>query len=102
MSAVAGSFGYFAPGKNILLIITIFSESLNRMIKFNHLTIISYTYQQYLKNSFVHCFIQYLAEYAYTTKVNEKIDVFNFGVVLLELTTRREHESSTMGMAAQQ
>ena len=44
MSAVAGSFGYFAPGKSILLIITSFSESLNGMIKFNHLTIISYTY----------------------------------------------------------
>ncbi|KAL6212527.1 hypothetical protein ACLB2K_017746 [Fragaria x ananassa] len=29
-------------------------------------------------------------EYAYTTKINEKIDVFSFGVVLLELTTGRE------------
>ncbi|XP_022132218.1 receptor-like protein kinase HSL1 [Momordica charantia] len=29
-------------------------------------------------------------EYAYRTKVNEKIDVYSFGVVLLELTTGRE------------
>ncbi|XP_031283625.1 receptor-like protein kinase 5 [Pistacia vera] len=42
MSAVAGSFGYFAP------------------------------------------------EYAYTKKVNEKIDIYSFGVVLLELVTGKE------------
>lgn len=29
------------------------------------------------------------AEYAYTRRVNEKVDVFGFGVVLLELTTDR-------------
>ncbi|XP_024965731.1 receptor-like protein kinase 5 [Cynara cardunculus var. scolymus] len=29
-------------------------------------------------------------EYAYTTKVNEKIDVYSFGVILLELTTGKE------------
>lgn len=32
-------------------------------------------------------------EYAYTTKINEKIDVFSFGVVLLELTTGRKPSS---------
>lgn len=31
-----------------------------------------------------------IAEYAYTTKVNEKTDVYSFGVVLLELVTGRE------------
>ncbi|KAK1551373.1 hypothetical protein Q3G72_034541 [Acer saccharum] len=29
-------------------------------------------------------------EYAHTTKVNEKIDIYSFGVILLELTTERE------------
>lgn len=34
-----------------------------------------------------------MAEYAYTTRVNEKIDVYSFGVVLLELATGREPNS---------
>lgn len=37
-----------------------------------------------------HLFAICIAEYAYTTKVNEKIDVYSFGVVLLELVTGRE------------
>ena len=37
---------------------------------------------------FYNCLIS--AEYAYTRKVNEKVDVFGFGVVLLELTTGRK------------
>lgn len=36
------------------------------------------------------CLVACIAEYAYTTKVNEKIDVYSFGVVLLELVTGRE------------
>nr|POE61955.1 mdis1-interacting receptor like kinase 1 [Quercus suber] len=51
MSAVAGSFGYFAP------------------------------------------------EYAYITKVNEKIDVYSFGIVLLELVTGREPNDENMNLA---
>jgi serine/threonine protein kinase len=30
------------------------------------------------------------AEYAHTTRVNEKVDVFSFGVILLELATGRK------------
>ena len=32
----------------------------------------------------------FLVEYAHTIKVNEKIDVYSFGVILLELTTGKE------------
>ncbi|XP_050119183.1 MDIS1-interacting receptor like kinase 1-like [Malus sylvestris] len=35
-------------------------------------------------------FLTLNAEYAHTTRVNEKIDVYSFGVILLELTTGRE------------
>jgi len=31
-----------------------------------------------------------IAEYAYSTKINEKVDVYSFGVVLLELVTGRK------------
>lgn len=47
-------------------------------------------------NGFIQVFVTaniyviFVAEYAYTTKVNEKIDVYSFGVVLLELVTGRE------------
>ena len=37
-----------------------------------------------------------MTEYAYTTKVKEKIDVYSFRVVLLELVTRREPNSEHM------
>lgn len=36
------------------------------------------------------CFNNCIPEYAYTTKVNEKIDVYSFGVILLELVTGKE------------
>ena len=32
----------------------------------------------------------WIAEHAHTTRVNEKIDIYSFGVILLELTTGRE------------
>ncbi|XP_023891417.2 receptor-like protein kinase HSL1 [Quercus suber] len=51
MSAIAGTFGYFAP------------------------------------------------EYTYITKVNEKIDVYSFGIVLLELVTGREPNDENMNIA---
>ncbi|KAB5553201.1 hypothetical protein DKX38_010512 [Salix brachista] len=38
-------------------------------------------------------FLFFIAEYAYTTRVNEKIDVYSFGVVLLELATGKEPNS---------
>ncbi|CAH9103056.1 unnamed protein product [Cuscuta epithymum] len=40
-------------------------------------------------------------EYAHTTKVNEKIDVYSFGVILLELVTGREANDGTeeLGLA---
>ncbi|CAN7101537.1 unnamed protein product [Brassica rapa subsp. narinosa] len=66
MSAVAGSFGYIAPGNNNTLIIV-------------HAGLIDLVSD-----------IFNFAEYAYTSKVDEKIDVYSFGVVLLELVTGRE------------
>ncbi|CAL9027783.1 unnamed protein product, partial [Prunus brigantina] len=59
MSAVAGSLGYFAPGKPYT------STNLNGFYDLN-------------------------AEFGYTRRMNEKIDVYSFGVILLELTTSRE------------
>ncbi|XP_059461694.1 receptor-like protein kinase HSL1 [Corylus avellana] len=44
--------------------------------------------------------IGYIApEYAYTSKVNEKIDIYSFGVVLLELTTGRDAKSGDEHMS---
>lgn len=40
-----------------------------------------------------------IAEYAYTSKVNEKIDIYSFGVVLLELATGRDAKSGDEHMS---
>ena len=40
-----------------------------------------------------------IAEYVYITKVNEKIDVYSFGIVLLELVTGREPNNENMNLA---
>ncbi|VAH21361.1 unnamed protein product [Triticum turgidum subsp. durum] len=73
MSAVAGTFGYMAPGTHrspITLIVI-----LNAKISLRRSGL-----------SFSPCY----AECAYTRKANEKVDVYSFGVVLLELATGRE------------
>lgn len=74
-SDLLGSFGYIAPGKHI---------------------------QEFYPNicpSFLFCFLQnlwyrtfliWMTERVYTRKANEKMDVYSYGVVLLELTTGRE------------
>lgn len=38
-----------------------------------------------------------VAEYGYTSKVNEKTDVYSFGVVLLELITGKRPNDSSFG-----
>lgn len=73
MSAIAGSFGYIAPGKQ--------NKTKKQFFFFFFLF-------RFLANYKIHLF--FAAEYAYTIKVNEKIDIYSFGVVLLELVTGRE------------
>ncbi|KAK4490978.1 hypothetical protein RD792_001699 [Penstemon davidsonii] len=61
-SAVAGTFGYIAPGMFFFCIFKLLKRRGSPKI----------------------------SEYAYTSKVNIKTDVYSFGVVLLELTTGRK------------
>lgn len=58
-------------------------------LKHKPINLCSVTVFQFLhKNSI--CTTCSIAEYAYTTRINERIDVYSFGVVLLELVTGKE------------
>ncbi|WVZ77818.1 hypothetical protein U9M48_025639 [Paspalum notatum var. saurae] len=72
VSAVAGTYGYIAPGKN---------ESTRRAV-------VALGCDGYVIMSHKHE-ANSCAEYAYTLRVDEKTDVYSFGVVLLELVTGR-------------
>jgi kinase len=76
MSAVAGSFGYMAPGMDFGPVYFAQVQNLGR---------------RYLL--YLYCIKSNAAECAYTNKVSEKVDVYSFGVVLLELTTTGKEAS---------
>ena len=79
MSEVAGTCGYLAPGKAIKALLSTYFHFHNVWMIF----IIQFLYT-------------WMTGYAYATKVNEKIDVYGFGVVLPELVTGRERNGEHM------
>lgn len=76
VSSVAGSFGYIAPGN-----LNLYSIICYLKLFLYHRQCIFLNYNLSIGKS---------TEYARTTKVNEKTDIYSFGVILLELTTGKE------------
>ncbi|CAD6268173.1 unnamed protein product [Miscanthus lutarioriparius] len=101
MSAVAGSFGYMAPGKVLLF---------GYFGKFHSFCLSMYSNwdssyditSSTIAGPYAMILSCLSAEYAYTRKVNEKVDVYSFGVVLLELTTgKKANDGGELGCLAE-
>lgn len=66
------------------------SKLIKRMVK-----LISFWFENLI--GFLFFFFWWVAEYAYTYKINEKSDVYSFGVVLMELVTGKKPVEAEFG-----